>query len=349
MESADLEAARAVLAAWGLAGARLAPLGEGLINLTLLASSADQQRCVLQRVSRVFPAAVNRDIEVITARLAAAGMATPRLVETRAGELWVEADGWCWRLLTWLPGVTRAALSTPAQAAAAGRLLARFHRALDGCYHLFSSPRLGVHDTPRHLQRLRDALASHASHARFAEVEPVATEILAMAAGLPPVPATPDRVVHGDPKINNMLFDPDSGEGIALVDLDTVGRMPLPLELGDAFRSWCNPGGENQRRGIFSAELFRGGLKGYATHAAGWITPDEIAAIVPATLTIIVELAARFCADALYENYFGWDPSRFASRSEHNQVRAMGQLTLARSLAARQAELQADAAAAFSG
>jgi hypothetical protein len=41
-------------------------------------------------------------------------------------------------------------------------------------------------------------------------------------------------------------------------------------------------------------------------------------------------LAARFAADALDESYFAWDPQRFASRGEHNRVRAAGQLSFYR-------------------
>jgi hypothetical protein len=108
--------------------------------------------------------------------------------------------------------------------------------------------------------------------------------------------------------------------------------MPLPLELGDAFRSWCNPRGEDDQSSAFSLELFRGAIEGYAAGAAGWITPAEYSAIVPATLTIYVELAARFCADALNESYFGWDAGRYPSRSVHNQLRAASQLAAARSL-----------------
>ena len=44
---------------------------------------------------------------------------------------------------------------------------------------------------------------------------------------------------------------------------------------------------------------------------------------------------ARFCADALNESYFGWNPGQFATRSEHNQARAESQLRAARSLIAQ--------------
>jgi hypothetical protein len=43
---------------------------------------------------------------------------------------------------------------------------------------------------------------------------------------------------------------------------------------------------------------------------------------------VALELCARFSADALRESYFGWDPTRYASRGEHNLARARGQWAL---------------------
>ena len=63
-----------------------------------------------------------------------------------------------------------------------------------------------------------------------------------------------------------------------------------------------------------------------------------------ATLTITLELAARFAADALREDYFGWDAARFGSASEHNEVRAAGQLRLAEDILAQEEELRHAAA-----
>jgi hypothetical protein len=121
----------------------------------------------------------------------------------------------------------------------------------------------------------------------------------------------------------------------------------LPLELGDAMRSWCNPAGEDGHTGQFAAELFAAALSGYAEAAAGWITAAEIRAIAPATQTIILELAARFCADALNESYFGWDATKFPTRGQHNEQRAAGQLTLARSFATQRDALTRQVLRAF--
>lgn len=319
-----------VLGAWPIGEASASPLGHGLINATWRVDAAEGP-FVLQAVNPLFPPSIHEDIEAITGVLERAGLVTPRLVPTSAGKLWHLHSNRAWRLMKYIDGKSPERLETGAQAYSAGRLLGRFHRALDGVDHRFTAPRLGVHDTNRHLATLRHTLEEQRAHPRHAVISALARDILDAAAGLPPLPPVPDRVVHGDPKINNVLFD-SSGEAICLVDLDTLCRMPLPLELGDAFRSWCNPAGEDDRHGGFSLALFRAALGGYAAGTGDWTTPAERAGIVPAILTVYVELAARFCADALNERYFGWNPERYESRSVHNEVRAESQLAAAADL-----------------
>ena len=70
-----------------------------------------------------------------------------------------------------------------------------------------------------------------------------------------------------------------------------------------------------------TGNLVRGGL-GRALNG------DERRALLLGPEWISLELAARFAADALRENYFGWDPTRFPSRGAHNLVRARGQWAL---------------------
>lgn len=339
----------AVLADYGATGARAETLGSGLINATFLVRPPGAAPFVLQRLRPIFPALVNEDIDAVTARLAAAGLPTPRIRRTAAGLLWTEHDGSVWRALTRVDGESLSRLTSPAQAREAGALLARFHVALTGFDYVFRNTRPAVHDInlARHLAKLRQALEEHAGHPRIAEVRPLAQEILAIGAALPVLSDTTSRIVHGDPKVNNIIFSHDTARAICFVDLDTLARMPLALELGDAFRSWCNPSGEDLSSASFSVELFAGAIAGYAEVARGFIQPVEAAAIVPATRHIYIELAARFCADALNERYFGWDPGRFASRGEHNQVRAAGQLSAARSLAAGEPQALRIAAEAF--
>ena len=343
----DNNTAQSILANYGLETARISPLGNGLINQTWLVENGASEHFVLQRVNSMFPAAINQDIDVLTRHIEAKGLTTCRLVPANDGALWVEHEKGVWRLLSRVDGASRNALTSAAQAREAGVVLGQFHLAVSDLEHTFSNLRLGIHDTARHLRFLDETLRNRTHHPEYAAVSSLGREILDIAKSLPVLPQVPDRVVHGDPKVNNILFEAGGNRAICLVDLDTISQMPLPLELGDAMRSWCNPSGEDYWTGEFSAELFIPAIEGYAEQTRGWILPEEWSSIVPATHIILIELAARFCADALNETYFAWDPQKFATRSEHNQVRAAGQLTEARSLLAQEKELTAIVNAAF--
>ena len=88
--------------------------------------------------------------------------------------------------------------------------------------------------------------------------------------------------------------------------------------------------------------LFESAVAGYADAARGFLEPEEWGAIPEGTVTITVELAARFCADALRESYFRWDERRYASASAHNQARTRGQLQIAEEPARRAARAARD-------
>ncbi|HEX5419807.1 MAG TPA: phosphotransferase, partial [Gammaproteobacteria bacterium] len=337
----------AVLEAFDLEPASLTPARSGLINGTWHARSKRGRRLVLQRLNPIFPPGINADIDCVTRHLASRGIATPRLVPTTTGELWIRRSGATWRSLTEIDGVTRDALETPAQAGQAGNVLAAFHRAVADLDHRFSNARLGVHDTRAHLAALRDSLERFRSHRHYAAIAALAAEVLAAAAELPPLPPGPDRIVHGDPKVSNIVFERGTDRAVCLIDLDTLARMPVALELGDALRSWCHPGREDAPSAAFSVPLFEAAVRGYADAAGGWLTEPEWSAFADATLTITLELAARFCKDALAERYFGWDSRRYASASEHNQARTRCQLMLAASIRQERVVLQAILEAAF--
>lgn len=328
---ASIAQAQGILPAFGLAAARVAPLGRGLINDTF-AVDGDEGAFVLQRVHPVFAPEIHHNILAVTEHLARRGLLTPRLRLTTHGALWLEHEGGTWRLMTRMPGVGFDAVQSPAQARAAAALLARFHSALGDLEHAFVGLRTGVHDTPAHLARLAEAVAEHPAHRLYASVAPLAAAILARAAELPPLDGLPSRIVHGDPKINNLLFESTDPPGcerpLCLIDLDTVAPMPLPLELGDALRSWCNQRGEDEREARFDLATHDAVLAGYLGACTLDLDAVEREALLHGVEWITLELSARFAADALREQYFGWDRARFPAAGEHNLVRAEGQWSL---------------------
>jgi Ser/Thr protein kinase RdoA (MazF antagonist) len=323
-----------VLRAWGLEGAKPEPILMGNINRTFRIGDV-----ILQRLNPIFGPEVHDDIEAVTSHIEARGLRTPRLLRTTSGELWTtDDDGGVWRLQTFIDGIIITANASAGHCREAGRLLGAFHTAVADLDYTFSNRRPGVHDTERHRDHLAEVLGSHTGHGAFAEVEPVGRAILEMLDALPPATGLPPRIVHGDPKITNVVFDEQTA--LCFIDLDTFSRMTIPVELGDAFRSWCNTAGEDQTEARFDLDLFRAGIEGYADRARALLTAPEIDAIVPAVETIALELAARFCADALEESYFGWNQVKFPSASAHHLHRARGQLSLGRAIHERRADME---------
>lgn len=339
--------ARAALAAYPLAVTRMALVEQGLVNLTVAVESEAGGRYALQRLHPVFGPEVNVNLAEVTAHLATRGLVTPRLLPARDGAPGVTIGGRVWRVLTWIDGRACDRLQGPGQAAAAGALLARFHLALDDCRATLASTRPPVHDYPRHRAHLDAAIAASPGHRLAVAVQAARRVLDAGRATGSAVPPSLPRVVHGDPKLSNLLFTPDLARGVCLIDLDTLARMPLALELGDALRSWCNPLGEDAAGAHFDLGLFAAALAGYAGTAGDFIRPAEIAGIVPATHQIYLELAARFLADALEERYFGWDGARYPGRGEHNLARAQAQLAAAASLANQRADAVREVERAF--
>lgn len=328
-------AAPTAAAAFGKEGAKLEPITLGHINATYKLTHGGDP-FVLQRVNPIFAPEVNFDIVAIVAHLKAAGINAPDLQTTLAGSYWhQDASGGIWRLMTFIGGTVVERCTSADACRATGLMLGRFHRALGQVRHTFRAPRLGVHDTARHLQGLGQALGAHADHQAFSRIEPLAKTILEMGARLPQIDNTPHRIVHGDPKISNFIFNP-GGEAIALIDLDTLASMPLALEVGDALRSWCSPGGEDPDAAGFVLEHFEAAMVGYKAGTIDLLRADEVRALPQALGVIATELAARFAKDALEERYFGWDDSRFDHAWQHNLSRAQSQVALAQSFARQQ-------------
>jgi Ser/Thr protein kinase RdoA (MazF antagonist) len=330
------------LSHWGRADARVEPCGRGLINSTFAVTDADGRVTILQRVNRIFDPAIHYNILAVTEQLERAGLTTARLVPTLEGAPWLELDGEVWRMQTAITGVSFDALADAEQARAAGEFVGRWHAALTQLEHEFVALRLGVHDTARHLATLRDALAAGRGHRLYDDVTPLGEALLDAASSLDVLPECPTRVAHGDLKINNLMFAGTDPSGRvrpqALIDLDTVAPMPLAHELGDAWRSWCNRAGENEPEARFDLELFEASLEGWQLGFGEQPSAAEREALLLGPEWISLELACRFAADALAEAYFGWDPTRFSGRGEHNLARARGQWSLHRAITATRSE-----------
>ena len=313
----------------------LPPCSVGLINETWFVG--EPAWGVLQALHPIFGDSVHTDIHGITTHLAAKGLMTPTLISTRDGRLsHVGEDGRIWRLQTFLPGQTFERIQSEEMARSAGRLVGRWHSALNDLAHSFAFRREGVHDTAAHFRKLERCLTTHSNHRLFPQVERLANQALRAWSTWSGVLDKPLRICHGDLKISNIRFD-CNGSAIALIDLDTMGYLTLDEEMGDAWRSWCNTQTEDESEGRFDVGIFEASLAGYVEESPLDRVGRE--GLEYAAERIALELSARFLCDALEESYFGWDQQRFATRGDHNLQRGEGQVLYALSIASQRGEI----------
>lgn len=309
-------------------------LSGGLINESFcLKNEQDEAEFVLQRLNPIFAPQVNDDIAALVTPLRANHLAVPMLLPTRNGQHYVhltdEQCAGCWRILEYMPGRCIHRVEDLAQVRSLAKTLAQFHSALVGSKYCFVHTRPAVHDFARHSQNLRIALDRHPDHPLFAELSSFYEDWRALCVRqdfFQEPDDLPLRIIHGDPKISNFLFD-ENNEVCAVLDLDTMAWSALDCEWGDALRSWANDADENHAA-VLVPERIDCAIKSYTEHAP-WLSDEELSSFKRAPMRIATELAARFGADALNECYFRYDPDIAPSHGEHALLRARNQYQLA--------------------
>lgn len=331
-----------VLEAWGLEPESIRQLTDGHINQTFLLNMGDH-RLILQKVNPIFGAKVHADIQAVVNRLDEFKIPVPRLIRTKKKELYfTDFQKDHWRLLTFLPGVTVERLSSTRQATNVGVIIGAMHGALFNWDYNYENRRTGVHDTNAHRKAIENTIGAKRSHRLLAKVEPLYETVSKRFNQLEDLQTLPSRHAHGDLKVTNIRFDgKDENRVAGILDLDTFAQMPLVFEMGDAFRSWCNSGTEDDSNSTFDAAIFSHGARGWwSIMREVEIDVAEVENLVSGIEWITLELATRFLRDALEESYFGWDETLFKRSGEHQLQRAQGQLALAASIADQRPTLE---------
>ncbi len=302
---------------------KITSISSGLIHQTFCVET-DQGQYIMQRLHPILSSVQNgEDFCLVTNFLKQEGMCAPMCVRTKKGEALACEGKYVWRTQTKLPGRTRDVLESRTMAREAGKIYGQFHRVMSGMNDSFKSKPF-LHQTEKIYAHFLHVIKKYEGSPRRKEVD---HEIKIIQKELQKyfLPKDlPIRIIHGDPKISNILFD-RSGKATEVIDLDTCNRGLILHELGDAFRSWCGKK-EDDPRNTFSVPLFRSAWKGYQEGSQGLLTKKELSLVPKAIGTIILELACRFLTDYFEDHYFNWDEKRYTSRREHNLARMRGQL-----------------------
>jgi Ser/Thr protein kinase RdoA (MazF antagonist) len=316
--------------------AAVLPLGNGLINETYLVTTAAEP-FVLQCINaHVFPEpeAVQANLAEIGRHLdskapAAVKLQIPRLIKSETGRDAVrDEQGRIWRAISYIAdAVSLEALGGLHEARQVGFALGHFHRLLSDLNPLLLKDTLpGFHITPAYLAHYHEVLATagpkrvNKDCAAFIDRHQFLADDLEAAKrqGLLPL-----RIIHGDPKLNNFMFDRNCQTVIGLVDLDTVKPGLLHYDIGDCLRSCCH----RLENDAFDPEIGEAILASYLSEAGHFFTGPDYESLYPAIRLIPFELGLRFYTDHLEgDRYFKTE------EPEQNLQRALGQFRLCESI-----------------
>lgn len=325
----------------------LSPLGNGLINDTYCVT-ADSGRFVLQRLnSNVFayPERVMANLQLLGRHIRqkptdAVQLRIPSLLTTLAGKAFLnDDDGHCWRAMQLInPGESRERISRNGEAENLGFALGHFHRlcsdlptetlhdtlpgfhitpAYFAQYQLQISQPLQIQGDDRiaYCQRFIEGFLDHSDTLEQAKHQGLLIE----------------RVIHGDPKLNNFLFEPGSDRIVSLIDLDTVKPGLVHYDIGDCLRSACHIL-ENNRFDLERCAII---LTSYLREAGHFFSPADYAYLYPAILLIPFELGLRFFSDYLAGNcYFK------VGDEDENLRRAVAQFQLCEDIDAKRGSIE---------
>ena len=136
----------------------------------------------------------------------------------------------------------------------------------------------------------------------------------------------PYRVTHNDTKVNNVMMNIETGEYMAVIDLDTVMPGSLLFDYGDGIRSTASTAAEDETdlsKVHLNLELFEAYTRGYLSEMAPYITEDELDLLGESIRIITLELAIRFLND-----YINGDTYFKTNYDKQNLDRARNQLKL---------------------
>lgn len=258
---------------------------------------------------------------------------TLSLIKTKDGkDYYTDSNGKVWRLTPFIEDTDCLLFATPELFEASGYAFGKFQYLLrDYPTETLHETIPKFHDTEDRFQKFLVALETNKA-GRASQVQSEIEFILArrndcsvvlnaLRAGKLPL-----RVTHNDTKLNNILFDRATGNGICIIDLDTTMPGLSVNDFGDSIRFGANHNIEDEpdlTKVNFDISLFEAYTRGYLNGAQGSLTQEEIAYLPWGARLITLECGIRFLTDYLDgDRYFR---TRYP---EHNLNRCRTQFKL---------------------
>ena len=262
---------------------------------------------------------------------------TLSLVKTRDGkDYFTDASGKVWRLTPFIENTDCFQSATPELFEASARAFGRFQFMLQGYpAETLHEAIVNFHNTEDRFAKFEAALAAD----KLGRAKDVADEIkfvmdrkadCSVALQALRDGKLPLRVTHNDTKLNNILIDRESGEGICVIDLDTTMPGLSINDFGDSIRFGANHAKEDEKdlsKVNFDIELYEAYTRGFLEGAQGSLTPAELEYLPWGARLMTLECGIRFLTDYLDgDHYFR------IHRPEHNLDRCRTQFKLVKDM-----------------
>ena len=262
---------------------------------------------------------------------------TLNLVNTRDGKpYYTDSTGKVWRLTPYVEGTVCLQKATPELFEASARAFGRFQRLLaDYPAETLHEPIVNFHNTEDRFAKFLAALeADKLGRAKDVQAEiqfvmdrkaDCSVAVSALREGKLPL-----RVTHNDTKLNNILIDEETQEGICVIDLDTTMPGLSIYDFGDSIRFGANHSAEDEKdltKVNFDIELYKIYTRGFLEGAQGGLTDAELEYLPWGAKLMTLECGIRFLTDYLDgDHYFR------IHRPEHNLDRCRTQFKLVRDM-----------------
>ncbi|WP_199121069.1 phosphotransferase enzyme family protein [Pedobacter sp. ASV28] len=318
----ELNVNEIILKAYGLTSktTKLQKIGSGHINRTyLITNLLTCEKYILQNINtNVFndPSAIANNIKHVAEYLKQnyPDYLFPASVETLQGKPMAQNANEYWRLMPFVENtVAFDTLSKPKQAYEAAKQFGKLNRLLDNFDSTKLKPTiLGFHDLKLRYDQFISSLnqsTEELKHNAQKEIETALNHhsILAHYSAFENKAEFPNRVMHHDTKISNVLLAKDTFEGICVIDLDTLMPGKFISDLGDMMRTYLCAFSENETdlsKITIRIPYFTAMINGYLSEMGDILTSTEKEMILFSGKYIIYMQALRFLTDYLNGNVY---------------------------------------------
>jgi Ser/Thr protein kinase RdoA (MazF antagonist) len=294
-------------------------IGSGHINRTYLLIHDDGRKFILQQINNhIFedPNAIAHNIKIVSDELKSShpDYLFPSPIPTTRGELMFKHHADYWRLMPFIANtIAFDVLSEPEQAFQAAKQFGKLSRLLNK----FDTSRLqatvpGFHDLSWRYEQFMTALSEASAELKKTAAQEIDIAlrhhfILAYYEAYEKSGDFPDRVMHHDAKISNVLLDKDDFHGVCVIDLDTLMAGKFISDLGDMLRTYLCAFSENEtdlEKIKIRIPYFEATIAGYLSEMLAILTTTEKELLLFSGKYIIYMQALRFLTDYLNGNVY---------------------------------------------